>query len=132
MTTLIPPPWVHGYHLVYLPRYVASDSPWFETDDDELRDRFLTGLRRVHPAAGTPECPLVAFQVSRAREVFPLPVVRASEDTPGFATSVPGVWMVNSSQIVNGTLNVNETVGLADRAVAAIGPQLAPTARTPR
>ncbi len=132
MTTLIPPAWVHGYHLVYLPRYVASDSPWFEYDDDELRDRFLSGLRTVHPAAATPDCPVVAFQVSRAREVFPLPVLRCSETTPDFATSVPGVWMVNSSQIVNGTLNVNETVGLGDRAVGAIRPQLAPVVRTRR
>ncbi len=128
MTTLIPPAWVHGYHLVYLPRYVASDSPWFDCDDDEVREQFLPGLRRVHPSAATPDCPLVAFQVSRAREVFPLPVLRFSETTPDFATSVPGVWMVNSSQIVNGTLNVNETVGLADRAVVALRPRLAPGA----
>ncbi len=132
MTTLIPPAWVHGYHLVYLPRYVASDSPWFDEDDEVVRDRFLAGLRRVHPIAATAECPMVAFQVSRAREVFPLPVLRFSESTPDFATSVPGVWMVNSSQIVNGTLNVNETVGLADRAVEVIRPQLAPVARAPR
>jgi hypothetical protein len=32
-------------------------------------------------------------------------------------TSIPGVYLVNSSQIVNGTLNVNETVQLAERAV---------------
>jgi peptidoglycan-N-acetylglucosamine deacetylase len=32
------------------------------------------------------------------------------------ATSVPGVHLVTSAQIVNGTLNVNETVALAERA----------------
>jgi len=36
---------------------------------------------------------------------------------PSMATSVPGVHLVNSSQIVNGTLNVNETIELVDRAV---------------
>lgn len=32
------------------------------------------------------------------------------------ATSVPGLWIINSAHIVNGTLNVNETVQLAERA----------------
>jgi hypothetical protein len=32
-------------------------------------------------------------------------------------TSVPGLAVVNSAHIVNGTLNVNETVQLAERAV---------------
>jgi hypothetical protein len=29
-------------------------------------------------------------------------------------TGVPGVWLANSAHIVNGTLNVDETVGLAE------------------
>jgi hypothetical protein len=40
-------------------------------------------------------------------------------------TSVPGLHIVNSAHIVNGTLNVNETVQLAERALpqllAAVG-----------
>jgi hypothetical protein len=32
-------------------------------------------------------------------------------------TSIPGIQIVNSAHIVNGTLNVNETVQLAERAV---------------
>ena len=120
MTTVIPRAWVQGYSLVYLPRYVTSDSPWFELSDTELADRFLAGLQRVHPGVGRSARPLVAWQVSRAREVFPLPVLRYSQRVPPFATSVPGVWMVNSAQIVNGTLNVNETVSLAERASRVI------------
>jgi hypothetical protein len=33
------------------------------------------------------------------------------------STSVPGVHIVNSAHIINGTLNVNETVQLAERTV---------------
>jgi hypothetical protein len=36
------------------------------------------------------------------------------------ATSVAGLHLVSSAQIVNGTLNVNETVELAERAAAAL------------
>ena len=41
-------------------------------------------------------------------------------------TSIPGVAVVNSSQIVNGTLNVNETVQLAGRAVAELAGESGP------
>jgi hypothetical protein len=34
---------------------------------------------------------------------------------PPTATTVARVFVVNSAQIANGTLNVNETLGLADR-----------------
>lgn len=120
MTTLIPPAWVRGYSLVYLPRYVAADSPWFDRSDAQLRELFVAGLQRVHPEIDTPARPVVAWQVARSREVFPLPVLRYSEHVLPFATSVPGVFVVNSTQIVNGTLNVNESVGLAERAALEI------------
>jgi hypothetical protein len=36
-------------------------------------------------------------------------------------TSVPGLFLVNSAHITNGTLNVNETLGLAERALEVFG-----------
>ena len=42
---------------------------------------------------------------------------------PPVRTSMPGLYLVNSSQIVNGTLNVNETVQLANQAVASLLPE---------
>jgi hypothetical protein len=35
-------------------------------------------------------------------------------------TSIAGLFVVNAAQIVDGTLNVNETVGLAERAAQTI------------
>jgi hypothetical protein len=32
-------------------------------------------------------------------------------------TSIPGLYIVNSAHIINGTLNVNETIQLAERAI---------------
>ena len=55
-----------------------------------------------------------------ADEDFPLPVVDYSERVPPIATGLPGVHFVSSAQIVNGTLNVNETVQQADRALASL------------
>jgi hypothetical protein len=36
---------------------------------------------------------------------------------PAMETSRPGLFIVNSAQIPDGTLNVNETIGLGERAL---------------
>jgi hypothetical protein len=56
------------------------------------------------------------MRISRVRRIFPIPTLGYSRRVPAFATSVPGLHLVSSAQIVNGTLNVNETVELAERA----------------
>ena len=40
---------------------------------------------------------------------------------PSLRTSMPNVFVVNSAQIANGTLNVNETVALANEGAAGSG-----------
>lgn len=104
-----------GQSLVYLPKYVPSDDPAFGASDEELRRSFLSALARMYPhfdPAG-----VRAFQVSRVRQVFALPTLGYSERVPGITTSQPGIHIVSSAQILNGTLNVNETIQLAERAV---------------
>ena len=51
---------------------------------------------------------------------------------PPLTTSIPDVYVVNSAQIANGTLNVNETLALATRQAAALAPQLTPQLRRTR
>ena len=99
--------------LIYLPKYVASDDKLFESADNEIEELFLSGLEKMYPHFRRKE--VVAFKVSRVRQVFPLPVLNYSRDLPSMMTSVDGVHVVNSSHIVNGTLNVNETVALAEK-----------------
>jgi protoporphyrinogen oxidase len=105
-----------GNALIYLPKYVAPDDELFEKSDDEIQRIFLTGLEQMHPHFKKQD--VVAFKVSRVRQVFPLPVVNYSEHLPKKQTSLEGLYIVNSSHIVNGTLNVNETVALAERFVS--------------
>jgi hypothetical protein len=40
---------------------------------------------------------------------------------PSTATSLDRVFVVNSAQIANGTLNVNETLALAERKATELG-----------
>ena len=101
-----------GNALVYLPKYVAPDDELFDKTDDEIREIFFSGLKKMYPQFSRKD--VVEFKVSRVRQVFPLPVLNYSRDLPDTKTSVDGLYVVNSSHIVNGTLNVNETVALAE------------------
>jgi protoporphyrinogen oxidase len=113
MSALVDKKELEGNALIYLPKYVAPDDQLFERSDDEIEDMFLKGLERMYPHFRRAD--VLAFKVSRVRQVFPLPVQNYSRDLPSTKTSVDGVYVVNSSHIVNGTLNVNETVQLAER-----------------
>jgi protoporphyrinogen oxidase len=104
-----------GHHLVYLPRYLPSGHPDFEVSDDEWRGRFVTALRRMYP--DFEEEHILAFRVSRERNVYALSTLGYSKQLPPLQTSLPGVFLVNTAHVVNGTLNVNETLALADESL---------------
>lgn len=103
-----------GNALVYLPKYVAPDDPVFEVSDDNLRESFVSALERMYPDFRRDD--VVTFKVSRVRQVFPLPTLNYSDRLPPMRAGIPGLSIINSAHIVNGTLNVNETVLLAERA----------------
>jgi protoporphyrinogen oxidase len=102
-----------GHALVYLPKYVAPDDELFERSDGEIEQMFLAGLKTMYPQFRRDE--VIEFKISRVRQVFPLPVLNYSRDLPAMKTSIDGMYVVNSSHVVNGTLNVNETVALAEK-----------------
>jgi protoporphyrinogen oxidase len=116
MTTLVDPDELGGHSLVYLPRYVNPKDPLMDAPEGEIRRVFLEALAVIFPDVRDED--VLAFRVSRVRHVFAVPALGYSERLPPMATSVPGLFTVNSAHIVNGTLNVNETLLLADRATA--------------
>jgi protoporphyrinogen oxidase len=101
-----------GRALVYLPKYVEPDDELFDKSDSEIEDIFLTALAKMYPHFDRKD--VETFKISRVRQVFPLPVLDYSAHLPSINTSVDGLYIVNSAHIVNGTLNVNETVQLAE------------------
>jgi protoporphyrinogen oxidase len=112
MTALIDKAEVSGNHLVYLPKYVNPDDPLFEKSDEEIRDLFFGALIKMYPELSNDD--LVFWGVSRARIVFALPTLRYSQNLPGVITSLGNYYIINSAQIINGTLNVNETIQAAE------------------
>lgn len=117
-TALVDPATFGGKHLVYLPKYVTPDDPLFERTDVGIRESFLPALLKMHPHLSADD--VLAFRVSRARYVLAVSTLNYSATVPPQTTSISGLHLVNSSQIVNGTLNVNETLLLADRAADAL------------
>jgi protoporphyrinogen oxidase len=118
MTALVDPSQLGGHALVFLPKYVGPEDPLFDVSDDEIEDRFFAGLQRVYPTLDRAD--VLGVRISRVRRVFPIPTLGYSRRVPAMATSVPGLHLVSSAQIVNGTLNVNETVELAERAATTL------------
>jgi protoporphyrinogen oxidase len=102
-----------GRSLIYLPKYAPASDPVFSLSDDECQDLFLSALQRMHSHFDRSQ--VEAFRISRVPYVMPVPTLRYSERMPPMRTSVPGLYLANSAHIVNGTLNVNETVMLANR-----------------
>ena len=119
MTTLVDKERFGGRSLVYLPRYLAQDDAFWQKSDAEIRELFVSALERMYPQFRREQ--VLAFQVSRVREVLAVSTLRyTAERLPALATSLPDISIVNSAQIANGTLNVNETVGLANTQAAAL------------
>ena len=118
MTALIDKKEVNGKHLIYLPKYVNSDDPLFDKDDSAVRKLFLDALFKMYPEISDDD--LIFWGVSKARFVFALPTINYSKQIPGITTSIKNYYIVNSAQIINGTLNVNETIQVAENKLKEI------------
>ena len=118
MSALVEPEQLGGHSLVYLPRYLVAGDPFFALSDAEVEERFTTALARLFPDFRRQD--VECFRVSRVGQVMALSTLDYSSRLPPVTTSVPGLHLLSSAHIVNGTLNVNETVDLAERSVAAL------------
>lgn len=103
-----------GHSLVYLPKYVTPDDPAFSLSDQELEHTFLDALERMYPHFRRRD--LLCFRISRVRYVLAISTLNYSTRMPPMTTSIPGLHIVNNAHILNGTLNVNETIQLAENA----------------
>ena len=129
MTNLISSEETAGCHLVYLPKYTSPGDPLFEASDEQIWQTFWKSLKRVVP--DLLESEVESRFLFRERFVQPLPVIDYSELVPEMRTSVEGLLLANTTQIVNSTLNNNEMVKIAKRAVAILTGDLATSALGP-
>ena len=112
MTALVDKKNFGGNSLVYLPKYVSASDPLFDASEEEVKDYFLESLNKMHPDLTADD--ILVSSLARARQVIALPVMGYLQKLHGFTTSIPNLFIVNSALITDGTLNVNETVKIAE------------------
>src|SRR5690349_5775401 len=112
MSALVDKKYLGGQSLVYLPKYVTSDDPLFNKPDDEIRSYFLDNFKKMYPWLTDDNIKFAG--VARAKHVITVARLNYSETLPAIKTSMPGVSIINTSHIKDGTLNVNETVRVAE------------------
>ena len=112
MTALVDIKELGNRSLVYLPKYVAPGDELFNKSEKELKEYFLGALFRMYPELSDKD--VLHWNMASARRVFALPTLDYSVNLPSVTTSMKNYYIINSAQIINGTLNVNETVPVAE------------------
>ena len=113
MTALVDKGHFEGNSLVYLPRYLTDNDPYREKGDAEITEEFIAALQSMYPTFTRDD--VLFHRMSRANHVLPIPTTHYSTTLlPPTGTSLKNVFVVNSAQIANGTMNVNEIIALAN------------------
>jgi protoporphyrinogen oxidase len=113
MSALVDKKYFNGNTLLYLPKYIEPSNPLFEKTDEEIQAQFLQALFRMYPELNSDAVKFMG--IARAKKVFALTTLGYTSMLPPITTSAPGVYIINAAQITDGTLNVNETIRVADR-----------------
>jgi protoporphyrinogen oxidase len=118
MTNLVDPATeTGGLSLVYLPRYMDSESAGFQESDATLRTSMIDcGIKRLFSTFEVGRAKYCG--VHRARYVQPLPLVRqgpSTEEEGSVPRITPPFQILNTSMLRCATLNNNEVVALVDR-----------------
>ncbi len=117
-TAVLPSHAFQNHHLVYLPKYASPQDPLWKASDEEIRNLFMEGLKKVFPGLSRKD--VVEMPVFRELHVQPVPPPGFYQRKKEFKTPLQGVYLANSSLIHDSTVNVNEAVRLGMEAAEAI------------
>jgi protoporphyrinogen oxidase len=112
MSALVDKKYFNNNNLVYLPKYVSPTDPLFNFSDEEIKTFFIKNFKKMYPWITDDNLKFVG--VARARHVITVLQKEYSQNLPGIKTSIPNVYIINTSYIMDGTLNVNETIKVAE------------------
>ena len=86
--------------------------------DEQVEQMFVDTLLKMQPHLNRDD--IRAFRISRVKYVMAMPTLNYSKRLPPMTTSLPGLFAVNSAHILDGILNVDETVNIAENAVPLV------------
>jgi protoporphyrinogen oxidase len=113
-TNVIPEGTLKGKGLVYLPRYMPSNDPFSTKSDNEILDIFITALRKIFTDLSDGQ--ILAKRINRESHVQPIQKIDYSKDIPPIQTPLKNFFMVNTTMILNSTLNNNQVIQLSRKA----------------
>jgi protoporphyrinogen oxidase len=96
-TAYIDPKYVGGYHLVYLPKYTAPNSPWFHKSDEEIKHSWLENLRAMFPDFDPSS--IRYFLIHRERLAEPLHQLNQTDFIPNVKTPFDNLYLATTAQI---------------------------------
>ncbi len=110
-TNVVPEEVLGGRGLIYLPRYMPPDDQFLKKSDDEIQNIFIKALQRIFPDFSHDQ--IITTKVNRESSVQPIQAVEYSKDVPTMNTELKNFFIVNTTMILNSTLNNNQVIQLA-------------------
>lgn len=112
MTALVDKKYFGGNSLIYLPKYLVADDPLFLKSDEEIKNYFIKNLLQMYPELTMNNIQFAG--VAKAKHVITVAKLGYSATLPAVRTSIPKLYIINTAHIKDGTLNVNETIRVAE------------------
>lgn len=92
-----PHPEKPGYYIVHLPRYTAPDNDWMGVADSDIREAWITHLKKIFPTFNEEQ--IVHFAVSRSRYVEPIYTLNMLRNNLDIQTPYAGLFLANTAQV---------------------------------
>jgi protoporphyrinogen oxidase len=119
VTNVMPQGILNGESLVYLPKYIPLEDPFFKKPDQEIFRKFFDALKKMFPDLVDED--ILAYKINREPYVQPIQEIGYSENIPSMQTSFKNFYMVNTAMIQNSNVNNNEVIKLARKAADFVG-----------
>lgn len=92
-----PHPEKSGHFIVHLPRYTAPDNDWMGVGDNDIREAWITHVKKIFPTFS--EDQIVHFAVSRSRYAEPIHTVNMLQNNLDIQTPYAGLFLANTAQV---------------------------------
>jgi len=119
VTNVMPPEILNGKSLVYLPKYVPVEDPFYSKPDREILGEFIGALKKMFPDLNDDD--ILTSKINREPYVQPIQEVGYSAKIPSMQTPANNFYMVNTAMIQNSNVNNNEVIKLARKAADFVG-----------
>lgn len=119
VTNVMPQAILNGNSLVYLPKYVQVEDPFFKKPDEEILREFINALKKMFPDLNDED--ILTSKINREAYVQPIQEIGYSEKIPSMQTPLNNFYIVNTAMIQNSNVNNNEVIKLARHAADFVG-----------